>query len=246
MQYFGGKHRIAKRLVDYMTPGVLERGIYVEPFVGGASVMSLMSAPVRIASDANVALVTMWRALAVGWTPPTAISEEDYARVKSTCDPLDPLTAFVGIGLSFSGKWFGGFARDGTSRNYAANAETSLRRKNAGLRGVEWHAGDYRDCPMPSGAVIYCDPPYAGTTQYDGVGKFVTSEFWDWCLSKSEDGHIVFVSEYDAPEEFEPVLSIHTKTDVRTKFGKARRVEKLFMPRHRGMNGIIGRSNLGL
>ena len=175
MQYFGGKQRIASRLAAVLTPLAIQRGVYVEPFVGGAAVMSAVSAPVRIASDSNVALISMWTALAAGWSPPEDISEATYASVKAAADIHDPLTAFVGFGVSFAGKWFGGYARDGgdyikarggEGRNYAAAAASSLRKKMRGLEGVQWIAGDYRSCPTPHGAVIYCDPPYAGTTQY--------------------------------------------------------------------------------
>ena len=237
MQYFGGKQRIASRLAAVLTPLAIQRGVYVEPFVGGAAVMSAVSAPVRIASDSNVALISMWTALAAGWSPPEDISEATYASVKAAADIHDPLTAFVGFGVSFAGKWFGGYARGGEGRNYAANAASSLRKKMRGLEGVQWIAGDYRSCPIPSGAVIYCDPPYAGTTQYGAVAPFSWSEFWAWCLAKHEAGNAIFVSEYAAPETFRATLTISTKTDIRTSAnGKEQRLEKLFVPR----NSIYG------
>jgi len=231
MRYFGGKQRIAHRLAAVLTPLAIQRGNYVEPFVGGAAVISHVSAPVRIASDSNLALITMWSALAAGWSPPEDVSEATYASIKTAADPKDPLTAFIGFGVSFAGKWFGGYARGGAGRNYAANAASSLRRKMRGLEGVRWIAGDYRVCPTPPGAVIYCDPPYAGTTQYGAVAPFLWSEFWAWCLAKHDAGNAVFVSEYAAPETFRAILTIPVKTDIRTKAnGKEQRLEKLFVP----------------
>jgi DNA adenine methylase len=235
MRYFGGKQRIASRLAELLIPVAAQRGTYVEPFVGGAAVMSVVAAPVRIASDSNAALITMWEALAAGWSPPENVSEATYAAVKIAADPEDPLTAFVGFGLSFAGKYFGGYARGGAGRNYASNAASSLRKKMRGLEGVQWKMGDYRECPTPRGAVIYCDPPYAGTTQYGAVPPFSWPEFWDWCLIKHKAGHAVFVSEYDAPETFREALVIPTKTDIRTKAnGKEPRLEKLFVPKGSG------------
>jgi len=229
MQYFGGKQRIAAQLAAVMSPHCATG--YVEPFVGGAAVLSRVVAPVRIAGDANMALITMWEALARGWVPPEYVSEATYAAVKAAADPRDPMTAFVGFGVSFAGKWFGGYARGDEKRNYAANAASSLRRKLRGLAGVRWVHGDYRDCPTPPGAVIYCDPPYAGTTQYGAVDAFSWGSFWEWCLEKHAAGHPVFVSEYQSLPSFRTAVVIDTKTDIRTAAnGKESRRECLFVP----------------
>jgi DNA adenine methylase len=231
MQYFGGKQRIAAKLAAFMRPYVASRGGYVEPFVGGAAMLAAQTAPVRIGGDANVALITMWQALADGWVPPERITEEEYSDASRRRNPSDPLTAFIGFGSSFAGKWFGGYARGGENRNYAANAASSLRKKARGLDGVRWYAGDYQTCPTPSRAVIYCDPPYAGTTQYGAVGAFNWDDFWGWCLIKHAEGHAVFVSEYAAPASFRVAFEIPTKTDIRTAAnGKQLRIERLFVP----------------
>jgi DNA adenine methylase len=139
------------------------------------------------------------------------------------------MTAFCAVGCSFSGKWNGGFARDGSGRNYASNAAGSINKKVSRLGGVQWQSGDYREVPLPPNSVVYCDPPYAGTTGYSGVeGGFNHIEFWEWCRTTTLRGHLVFVSEYSAPADFEAVWSIETKTDLHTREGKGARVEKLF------------------
>src|SRR5271165_6587898 len=166
MRYFGGKQRVASALASVLNASCVDASAYVEPFVGSAAVMCRVHACKRIGGDLNGALIALWIALAEGWSPPTHVSESDYARVKAAANTEDPMTAFVGFGCSFAGKWFGGYARGGVGRNYAANAASSLRKKLAGLQGVEWRRSDYRALKHPSGSVIYCDPPYAGTTQY--------------------------------------------------------------------------------
>lgn len=229
MRYFGGKQRIVKPLVTFMQSYVNERGIYVEPFVGGASVIAAVKAPIRIGADANAALICMWDALCKGWDPPDVVDEELYRAVKDAKLLDDPLTAFIGFGCSFAGKWFGGYARDATGGNYAKMAYNSLAKKVATLHGVQWVAGDYRTLTYPDGCLIYCDPPYQGTTQYGAVGNFDTATFWEFCREKSRLGHIVFVSEYAAPDDFHVVWSVETKTDMRMRDGeKDARTEKLF------------------
>jgi site-specific DNA-adenine methylase len=58
MQYLGGKSRLAKKIVAILenlrTPGQ----VYLEPFIGGGSVFSLMSDP-KIGSDLHEDLILL-------------------------------------------------------------------------------------------------------------------------------------------------------------------------------------------
>jgi DNA adenine methylase len=228
MQYFGGKRRIAPQLAGFMQPFIGPS--YVEPFVGSAAVMVRISASVRIGSDINAALISMWRGLASGWQPPENISEAEYVTVRAKNDPNDPLTAFVAIGCSFSGKWFGGYARNTRGDNYAGACARSLTKKMTMLKDVDWRHSDYRHIEYPARSVIYCDPPYQGTTGYAGI-EFDWALFWDFCREKTRSGHKVFISEYSAPEDFEVCLAIETNLEIRNKDNKRMgRIEKLFSP----------------
>ena len=73
---------------------------------------------------------------------------------------------------------------------------------NDGIERLEVTRLDYRDVPIPKGATVYCDPPYAATDQgaYDG-GIFNSKVFWAWVRSCNFP---VFVSEYEAPDDFVP------------------------------------------
>jgi DNA adenine methylase len=78
--------------------------------------------------------------------------------------------------------------------------------------------------------VIYCDPPYQGTTKYSS--KTINyNEFWQWCRDLSGN-NIVLVSEYNAPDDFECVWSKTTLAnfDSNRDFdsNKKKRIEKLF------------------
>ncbi len=233
MQYLGGKQYIAKKLATVLNPAALAAGVYVEPFVGGASVMCQIDPSVlRIGRDANQALITMWSALSRGWIPPENVSEEEYARAKATQDPSDPMTAFIGFTCSFAGKWFAGYARNATGTNYAATGVRSVLKSDAALKGVHWRQRDYRRAFYAFGAVVYCDPPYAGTTSYGAVGTFNSEEFWDWARNLSRTNPI-YVSEYAAPDDFKCILEIQTKLSVRSKAGCEPRIERLFVHRSR-------------
>lgn len=106
MQYLGGKFRIRSQVIDYLET-VREGRPYIEPFVGAGWIVSGMrGSSSRVASDLSEDLILLWQALQDGWDPPKAVTEEEYNRLKT--DPPSALRAFVGYGLSFSGKWFGG------------------------------------------------------------------------------------------------------------------------------------------
>lgn len=48
--------------------------------------------------------------------------------------------------------------------------------------------------------IIYRDPPYMGTAGYsDGINH---DEFWQWCRERVYDGHKVYISEYQASDDF--------------------------------------------
>ena len=61
-----------------------------------------------------------------------------------------------------------------------------------------------------------------------GTPDFNTEEFWDVMRNWSKNND-VYISEYVAPDDFECVLEIQTKTDIRNgKNQLDKRVEKLF------------------
>ena len=226
MRYLGGKSRIRKHIAGYLESIRKPDQVYFEPFVGGAWVLQEMTGK-RIASDGNFALIEMYRSLQNGWVPPESITKEQYAEYKAKQDPRDPMTAFVGIGCSFAGKWFGGFASS-KDRNYCLNAKNSLLSQTPKIAQCNFVNGTFETHTVGDGWLIYCDPPYQGTTSYSAFSGFDHNKFWK--IMRSWSGkNTVIISEYSAPEDFECVLEIETKTDMRFSDGNKRHTtEKLF------------------
>lgn len=225
MRYLGGKARTWKEIAKYLESIRQPDQEYLEPFVGGAWVLQGISGK-RIALDVNEALINMYKALQNGWLPPSTITNEIYQDLKENQDPNDPLTAFVGFGVSFGGKWFGGFANS-SDRNYASNAKNSLLKKLVAIEDVEFKHCSYLDY-KPENCLIYCDPPYANTTGYSSIGQFDSELFWETMRQWSNNNTVV-ISEYVAPEDFVCVKEMNTKTDMHTNSGKEARIEKLFI-----------------
>jgi DNA adenine methylase len=227
MKYLGGKSKIVKDICPIIQSYVDKAKGYWEPFVGSAWVISNISHSNRIASDISADLIVLWQGLQNGWIPPDSVTEEEYKELKK-CEP-SAMRGFVGFGCSWGGKWFGGYARGktnkGESRNYALESKTSLAKKMQGLKDVKFFHKDYQT-QSPSGYVIYCDPPYAGTTEYKD--KFNHTEFWDW-VRKVSQNNVVLVSEFTGPDDFDVIWSKEKLTDLGSSDNKQLVVtEKLF------------------
>lgn len=176
MQYFGGKTRIGKHIAEYLQSIRKDGQVCIEPFVGAGWVMTLVNGE-RYAYDKHPYLISMYQELQKGWVPPTSLTREEYEKARDGELPVY-LTGFIGFGCSFAGKWFGGYAKSG-DRNYCLNAHNSIMKKMKTMQDVKFECKDYLEL-KPVGALIYCDPPYQGTTQYGKVvGDFNSELFWN-------------------------------------------------------------------
>lgn len=230
MRYMGGKFHIAAALGGEINIRRAPGQPYWEPFVGAGWVLDRVPGGPRYASDKNEKLIALWQALQAGWVPPAILTEKEYNRIKANQNRVDPaLVAFVGFGLSFAGKWFGGYAREDATRKYAKNARNSLLKLR--IAGVTFfHADFIGHEPPEEEMMIYCDPPYAGTTGYQAVGLWNPTHFWWWVRQLGEQGHTVLVSEYQAPDDFTCIADFAKVTEMRTaKGGREHRTEKLFV-----------------
>ncbi len=230
MKYMGSKARFAKEILPIILHDREEWQFYVEPFCGGANVIDKVDGN-RIGSDVNQYLIELLKALSNGWVPPENVSEIEYRSAKDKMI-VDPVTAFVGFGCSFGGKFFGGYARgknnSGSWRNYASETKRNLLAQAPNLRGIDFRCGSYSDLDIPKNSIIYCDPPYEGTTKYSTSGLDYKA-FWQWCRDMSSAGHKVYVSEYNAPDDFECVWEKKTNANFDSgRVGGSERIERLF------------------
>jgi DNA adenine methylase len=109
VQYFGGKSRIAKPLSRFLIERLRPGQAFVDLFCGGCNIIAEMPGNrIRIANDINPYLIAMWKALQDGWNPPEQLTRNEYYDIKNNLDRDMALSAFVGFGCSFAGKWWGG------------------------------------------------------------------------------------------------------------------------------------------
>jgi DNA adenine methylase len=234
MRYFGGKFRVRKQIAEFLNS--YNPKYYLEPFCGSAWVAELIISDTRVCCDMNADLIALFMAVQSGWEPPDFISEQEYASAKMLTSP-NPLRAFCGFGCSFAGKFFGGYARGGHGADAKTAKSQLIKRmyaktaKSQGLTNVEFCHCDFELALelFDSADLIYCDPPYIGTTKFYGTPDFDTNHFWSVIRSQAQNGKNIFVSEYTCPDDFVSCLEIPTRTDIRSATGiLLPRVEKLF------------------
>lgn len=236
MKYMGSKARIAKHILPIMLEEAEKQGItkWVEPFVGGANMIDKVPNTFeRIGYDYNEYLIAMFNALQDGWIPAT-YTKEDYSRVRANKDENKHVSGWVGINCSYSGKWFGGFAgmvnTKGGVRDYQEEAKRNTLKQMKDLVGVTFENYSVFDLDFEN-SLIYCDPPYKGTTKYVN-GDFDHDRFYDWCHKQKAKGNVVFISEYQMPDGFIEVWSQEVKSSLSANGvagGSKVSVEKLFM-----------------
>jgi DNA adenine methylase len=231
MRYMGGKQKTAKDIASVLNRHPMD-SIFLEPFMGSCWVTCEVQIRNRVAGDLHKELVALYQALQDGWEPPHSLSRsefEDIRRNRTSGKYPRHLVAFAGFGCAYAGSYWRSYAGE----VYALWTRNSLLRKKPKLRDVVFYHGDYRDL-NPSGCVIYCDPPYQGVsygfriTGRRGNGSFDSNEFWA-VVRKWGEKNIVYVSEYEAPQDFKLIWEREVRTWARKTGGSERRRERLFV-----------------
>lgn len=231
MVYMGSKNRISKFILPIMIKEANGKGIttWVEPFVGGANMIDKVpNIFKRIGIDYNphtIAALIAIRDLVDKM--PTKVTEEYYKEIKGT-DP-EPIKSWIRFVCGFAGIFEGTYARRKGSdeTTFVGFGRRNAQKQSPNLQDVEFINGSYDRYSDFENCLIYCDPPYEGTTSYK-TGAFDHPKFWDWCRKMSEK-NTVFVSEYKAPDDFICVWQGDVKTFFTSQPGTTKKsVEKLF------------------
>lgn len=178
--------------------------------MGGGSITVEVSrrgyfSPVH-ASDLDNLVVAYWNAIRDSWVPEPNVSFEEYKSVRANPGAYSGAhVAHVAYNCSFGGKRWGGYARSMkadkvTPRNHADEASRRDSRLSGFLTNTEITQSDYVSVlhTVGQGDVVYCDPPYEGTTSYR-TGAFDHAAFWSHVQDAANSGALVYVSEYTHP-----------------------------------------------
>lgn len=240
MKYMGSKNRLAKELAPIIQSYITnETKGYLEPFVGGANMIDKINFSKKYGCDINEYLIELLEYSKNNSLPET-VTKETYDNVKKNKSNFPKwYVGLVGFCASYNGKWFGGYANNvntkiGTVRNYTDESIKNLSKQSLKLKEIIFKHCSFLDIePSISGYVIYCDPPYRGTTKYK-TEEFPYDKFYEWCNEMSKS-NIILVSEYSMPNNFECIWSKSINISMDNKRciskDKSKRTEKLFILR---------------
>ena len=243
MKYMGSKNRIAKHLIPIMVAEADKIGIttWVEPFVGGANLIDKVPNRFkRIGYDINehviMALIDIRDNVD---SLPESVSEDYYKSLKGT--PPTTITSWIRFVCSFGGKFENGYARQGNSLKYKSSPTQEGKRnalkQSPKIQGIEFIHDSYENLIFEN-SLVYCDIPYKSTTSYK-TSPLDYEHFYQWCVEQCVKGNIVFISEYEMPEQLEYNGKVYKfefvwRGEVKTNFASNRKqathnaVEKLF------------------
>ena len=243
MKYMGSKARISKDLAPIINKIIKNNQIeeYIEPFVGGANMIQHISCFIKIGCDINPYLIAFLQRIQKGWNPleDCDMTKDFYQWVQTNQHIVRPeYVALCGFCASYNAKWFGGYAgvvrtKINTYRNYYDEAVRNVLKQSTHIKDVIFICKDYLSIGCEN-ALIYCDPPYEGTTEYKDT--FNHQSYWEW-VRKMSKNNIVLCSEYNAPEDFVCIWEKQLTTTL-DKNSRSKAIEKLFVH-----NSIITKIN---
>jgi len=243
LKYVGSKNRVAKHIVPIIQHYIDKMAVtqYIEPFVGGSNMIEHIRCKNKYGYDNNEYLIAFWQEMQNGWNPleNVSMSKEFYTDVKNNKSKYPKhIVALCGLCATYNAKWFGGYAgivhtKIGTDRNYYDEAVRNVLKQRNSILDVTYDCKSYDELSIKN-AVIYCDPPYEGTTKYKD--NFDHKKYWEWVRNMSID-NIVICSEYNAPEDFDCIWTKELTTTL-DKASRTKAIEKLFV--HSSINKIVG------
>lgn len=219
MKYMGSKNRISKSILPIILKERDSYTYYVEPFVGGCNLIDKVDG-VRIGGDNNYFLISMWKGLQRNEERPHTITKDLYKKARNEYNHIrksqdierefsDFLIGWIGWMGSYNGRFFdGGYSGHSvgkTKRNYISEQIRNTESQIDKIKSIDFRYSSYENLTLPEKSLIYCDIPYNNTKKYSTSKGFDYDKFWEWCRVTSSSDNKIFISEYEAPADFECV-----------------------------------------
>ena len=203
MKYKGSKLRHRKQILEAITTKLTHLDLstynYWEPFVGGGNMIGYVNSQRLFkqcyGTDIDPDVIAYLAAAEAGWVPPEEISREMYETARANPEALyRPLAGYLAFSVSFGGMKWGSYAINKRGDDYVGQAWRRHQRDAQEWAGVKFENASFLDVAPEANTVIYCDPPYDGTSSYGAYwdqGAYV-----EWVKGLSQP---VFMSAYVNP-----------------------------------------------
>lgn len=225
MVYMGSKNKLSKYLKP-LIEGFLKQGmIYVEPFVGGANMIDKIEWDHKFGYDLNKCIIALMRYGAYQ-AKLSYNNNKEFKRLRELYKQgiASPKIGFAGL-MCQLGKFYSSYQKDKEKRDQLRrNIEKQF--SNPLFFNTEFDYKNYKDLNLKD-AVIYCDPPYPDTTQYNIKEKFNYDHFLSKCEEWFNDGNIVLLSGNFVPNHNWRVL--FEKDYTYNMYDRRREVKELLM-----------------
>lgn len=237
MKYMGSKNRIVHEILPIILKDKKDNQWFIDLFCGGCHIIENVNGK-RIANDKNNYLIAMWKGLQENKERPYTISKELYSKArieynnKTNIEFDDFMIGWIGWMGSYNGRFFdGGYSGHDvgvTHRDYISEQIRNTESQIDKLIDVKFFSKDYYKFNFKESCIIYCDIPYMGTKQYSTSKNFDYDKFWEWCRIKTMEGHSIFISEYNAPDDFKCIWQKEVINSMNTT-KTYKPIEKLFI-----------------
>ncbi len=242
MRYCGSKRKFMKYLLPIITKDMDRYDTFCDMFGGGMNVVCEIPCQRKLAVDSNQYVIALWKELQKNGMKniPMEVSEEMYNDVKRSyinndCKYPLYIKGYVGTCCSFGGSWFNGYARYNPNKgeDHIKEAYNGLKLQVETFKNLDevifCHSSYDEFIDFDKEDIVYCDPPYASTKKYKD--DFDNNKFWEWARKVSKKAKHVYISEYDAPDDFKCIWQMKKKDGLGRKKGKKQntKIEKLFV-----------------
>ena len=185
----GSKVKYAKYIIPILQKCIDDNEIttFIDCCCGGANIIKLITCKNKIAIDNNPYLIALLQEMQKNdFNFPDHMTREDWDRCKSGKESRDWFVGLCSIFCSYFTRGFNaGYCNDNHpgGRNYYEGRVTTAKKDLPLIKNINFIYGDFSIINNFSNAVIYCDPPYLNTKQYDGQ-NFNYESFYKEVISK--------------------------------------------------------------
>jgi DNA adenine methylase len=241
MAYLGGKATSAEHIIKILNNPFFNDYVYIEPFCGYCHILRRVTNKSSYrASDNNELLIVLLKHVQKTKGEHPHITQAEYTSLRKNPKANKLRAAYAAFCYSYNGKFFGGYVNKYKGRNYPKERKSYYDQlhMNPTFSRTKLDFTSYKKylTDKTKGALIYCDPPYEGTTEYHST--FNSGEFWEDMRGLSKDNY-VFISEYSAPKDFVCVAKKMKMNSVAGGGATRKRIEKVFVHESTAANSVL-------